>query len=233
VQVALLVVDSLPKYAYLFAEFSVRTLSRSLDIAVFGSGRGSNFQAILTAIQQGAIPNAAIRVVISNNSSAGILEIARANGIPAEHISEKQFTHATDFVNHLLATLHAYGVNFIVLAGYMKRVPQQIISQFRNSIVNIHPALLPKFGGQGMYGMRVHEAVLAAHERITGASVHFVDEEYDRGPLILQRTVAVAPHDTVESLAAKVLRIEHELYPEALRMIAEGKIPSGVHSSNE
>lgn len=197
-------------------------LNRFLNIAVFGSGRGSNFQAILQAIQRGTIPNAAIRVVISNNSAAGILEIARGSGIPAEHISEKQFSSETDFVNHLLATLRSYDVNFIVLAGYMKRVPQQIINQFRRRIINIHPALLPKFGGQGMYGMRVHEAVLAAGEKVSGASVHYVDEEYDHGEVILQRRVEVKPDDTPESLAARVLKIEHELYPEVLRQIAEG-----------
>jgi phosphoribosylglycinamide formyltransferase-1 len=199
-------------------------LDRFLNIAVFGSGRGTNFQAIVQAIQRGTIPNAAIRVVISNNSTAGILEIARANGIPAEHISEKKFPSETDYVNHLLATLRTYDVNFIVLAGYMKRVPQQIISQFRNRIVNIHPALLPKFGGRGMYGMRVHEAVIAAGETVSGASVHYVDEEYDHGAVIAQKTVAVAPDDTPDSLAAKVLKIEHELYPEVLRMLAEGTV---------
>ncbi len=197
-------------------------LNRFLNIAVFGSGRGSNFQAILQAIQRGTIPNAAIRVVISNNSAAGILEIARGSGIPAEHISEKQFSSETDFVNHLLATLRSYDVNFIVLAGYMKRVPQQIINQFRRRIINIHPALLPKFGGQGMYGMRVHEAVIAAGEKVSGASVHYVDEEYDHGDVILQQRVEVKPDDTPESLAARVLTIEHELYPEVLRQFAEG-----------
>lgn len=200
-------------------------LNRFLNIAVFGSGRGSNFQAIVQAIQRGTIPNATVRVVISNNSTAGILEIARANGIPAEHISERQFSSATDFVNHLLATLRRYDVNFIVLAGYMKRVPQQIISQFRNRIINIHPALLPKFGGPGMYGMRVHEAVIAAGEKVSGASVHYVDEEYDHGAVIIQRCVEVKPDDTPESLAARVLEVEHELYPEALRMFAEANIP--------
>lgn len=197
---------------------------RFLNIAVFGSGRGSNFQAILEAIRSGRIPNAAIRVVISNNSNAGILAHARAAGIAAEHISEKKFSGEAEFVRHLLATLRGYDVNFIVLAGYMKRVPQQVIHHFRNRIINIHPALLPKFGGQGMYGMRVHEAVLAAGERVTGATVHFVDEEYDHGAIILQRSVPVEPNDTPESLAARVLNAEHELYPEAIRLFAEGRI---------
>ncbi len=199
-------------------------LNRSLNIAVFGSGRGSNFQAILTAMQQGKIPNAEIRVVISNNSTAGILEIARANGIPTEHISEKKLSSEQKFVEYLLATLRKHDVNFIVLAGYMKRVPQRIISEFKNRIINIHPALLPKFGGEGMFGMHVHEAVVAAKEQFSGATVHIVDEEYDHGAIVLQKTVEVAPDDTAETLAAKVLKIEHEIYPEALKMFAGGKI---------
>lgn len=192
-----------------------------LNIAVFGSGRGSNFQAILSALQQGKIPNAVIRVVISNNSSAGILEIARGARIPAEHISEKKFATQHDFVAYVLETLRRHEVNFIVLAGYMKRVPDNIIAEYRNRIVNIHPALLPKFGGVGMYGRHVHEAVIAAKEKFSGATVHLVDEEYDHGRIVRQRTVEVAPDETAESLAAKVLEIEHELYPEALCDIAE------------
>ena len=199
-------------------------LNRSLNIAVFGSGRGSNFQAILTAIQQGKISNATIRIVISNNSTAGILEIARASGIPTEHISEKKFSREQEFVEYLLATLRKHDVNFILLAGYMKRVPQRIISEFKNRIINIHPALLPKFGGVGMFGMHVHEAVIAAKEKFSGATVHIVDEEYDHGAIALQKTVEVAPDDTAETLAAKVLKIEHEIYPEALKMFAEGKV---------
>jgi formyltetrahydrofolate-dependent phosphoribosylglycinamide formyltransferase len=196
---------------------------RPLHIAVFGSGSGTNFEAIHAAIQQGKIPHTTIRVVLSNNPAAGILERARKRGIPAVHLSPKQFAHEREFNDVLLATLREHDVNFIVLAGYMKRVPPRIISAYRERIVNIHPALLPKFGGQGMYGMHVHEAVIAAGERFTGATVHIVDEEYDRGPILLQKRVAVADSDTPASLAAKVLSVEHELYPEALKMIAEGK----------
>jgi phosphoribosylglycinamide formyltransferase-1 len=206
--------------------FSRHALIRRLHIAVFGSGRGSNFNAILLAIQRGEIPEALIRIVISNNSNAGILDIARANGIPAEHIREKQFHSHEEFVEHVLATLRTHEVNFIALAGYMKRIPLRIIDAFRNRIVNIHPALLPKFGGAGMYGMHVHDAVVAAGEQWSGATVHVVDEEYDRGQILLQRTVSVAPGETSASLANKVLDVEHELYPEALRLIAEGKLLS-------
>ena len=191
-----------------------------LRIAVFGSGRGSNFLAILNAIQQGSIPLASIGVVLSNNSSAGILEIARANNIPAVHLSQKQFGSEEEFVTALLTLLRMYDINFIILAGYMKRIPPQIIREYRNRMLNIHPALLPKFGGQGMYGHHVHEAVIAAHEPVSGATVHVVDEEYDHGRIVLQGTVPVDPGETPETLAAKVLAIEHDIYPEAIRMFA-------------
>jgi phosphoribosylglycinamide formyltransferase-1 len=191
-----------------------------LRIAVFGSGRGSNFLAILNAIEQGSIPFASIGVVLSNNSSAGILEIAQANNIPAVHLSQKQFGSEEEFVTALLTLLRMHDVNFIILAGYMKRIPPQIIREYRNRMLNIHPALLPKFGGQGMYGHHVHEAVIAAHEPVSGATVHVVDEEYDHGRIVLQGTVPVDPGETPETLAAKVLAIEHEIYPEAIRMFA-------------
>ncbi len=191
-----------------------------LNIAVLGSGRGSNFQAILTAIQQGRISGAEIRVVISNNSGAGILEIARNNSLPAVHLSHRQFPTEDEFVDALLSLLSAHGVNFIVLAGYMRRIHPRVVEAYRRRIINIHPALLPRFGGPGMYGIHVHEAVIAAGERLSGATVHFVDEEYDHGSVVLQKTVLVAPDDTPETLAARVLGIEHEIYPEAIRRLA-------------
>jgi phosphoribosylglycinamide formyltransferase-1 len=195
-----------------------------LKIAVFGSGRGSNFEAILGAIQTGAIHGARIVLVVSNKSDTGILSVARMNAIPALHMSERQFNTEEEFVARTLDVLRAHGVNFIVLAGYMKRLPSRIIEVFRNRIINIHPALLPKFGGPGMYGMHVHEAVIASGETISGATVHVVDEEYDHGPIVLQREVRVSANDTPESLAAKVLAVEHQVYPEAIRMFAEGKV---------
>ncbi len=191
-----------------------------LNVAVFGSGRGSNFQSILTALQQGRIRDVAIRLVISNSSSAGILEIARTHCIPAFHVSQKQFSSDEAFVNALLALLRDHQVNFIALAGYMKRVPTPVVGAYRGRIVNIHPALLPKFGGSGMYGTHVHEAVLAAGETESGATVHYVDEEYDHGAIILQKRVPVMAGDTPATLAARVLVVEHEIYPEALRRLA-------------
>jgi len=195
-----------------------------LNIGVFASGRGSNFLAILQAIKQGRITNAEIALVISNKADAGALEIARSNNIPAAHLDQKQFTSEDEFTKALILILDEYCVNFIVLAGYLKKLSPAIIRRFRNRIVNIHPALLPAFGGKGMYGLRVHEAVIACGARISGASVHIVDEEYDHGPVVLQRTVEVAGDETPETLAQKVLNVEHGLYAEAIRLFAEGKV---------
>lgn len=199
-------------------------MDRQLDIAVFGSGRGSNFQAILSAINEGKIPRARVRLVVSNNSSAGILDIARKHALPTVHLSQKEFMDEQAFTDAMLSVLRQHGVNLIVLAGYMKRLPDRLVDVYRNRILNIHPALLPKFGGRGMYGMHVHEAVIGSGDSVSGATVHLVDEEYDHGQILLQRSVAVLPGDTPETLAARVLPVEHELYPEALAMIAEGKI---------
>ena len=194
-----------------------------LNIAVFGSGAGSNFMAILTAIQQGNLPAARVSLVLSNNSGAGILGIARANALPAIHLSRKQFPDERSFADTVISTLRDHGANFIALAGYMKHVPPEVVAAYRNRIVNIHPALLPRFGGAGMYGMRVHEAVLASGETMSGATVHYVDEEYDSGPVVLQQTVPVLPGDTPGSLAARVLAAEHQLYPAAIGRIARSE----------
>ena len=191
-----------------------------LNVAVWGSGRGSNFRALLTSVQQGSIKGVTIGLVLSNNSSAGILDIARGNGIPAVHLSVKQFPSEDLFVSALTSLMHKHKINFIVLAGYMKRVPLRVIQQFRERIINIHPALLPKFGGPGMYGIHVHEAVLAAGERESGATVHMVDEEYDHGRILAQQTVPVLDGDTPGILAARILEVEHRLLPATLHTLA-------------
>jgi len=195
-----------------------------LNVVVFGSGRGSNFKAVLDALADGSIPLTRISVVISNNATAGILDIARSGNIPALHISQKQFETEETFVAALLETLRSHGTDLVVLAGYMKRLPPPVVHAYRNRIINIHPALLPKFGGHGMYGIHVHEAVLAAHETVSGATVHLVDEEYDRGPVLLQRTVPVLPEDTPGALAARVLVAEHQLLPDAIRLFSEERV---------
>ncbi|CUT04799.1 phosphoribosylglycinamide formyltransferase-1 [Candidatus Chrysopegis kryptomonas] len=194
-----------------------------MNIAVFASGRGSNLMAILNAIKEGKL-NAKISLVISNNSNAGALEIARANGIDALHISRKQFSSDEEYVQKILNELKSRNVELIVLAGYMKKIPSEIIKEYPNKILNIHPALLPAFGGQGMYGLNVHKAVIESGVKITGVTVHIVDEEYDHGPIVMQRAVEVRDDDTPETLAERVLKVEHEIYPQAIKLFVEGKI---------
>lgn len=194
-----------------------------MNIAVFASGRGSNLQAILNAIHQNFLP-ARVTVVVSNNSKAGALEIARLHKIPAVHLSLIQFPNEDAYVEKMLAVLQQHGVELIALAGYMKKLPRRIIENFRSRILNIHPALLPAFGGKGMYGHYVHEAVIASGVSVSGATVHLVDEEYDRGPIVMQQTIPVETTDTPETLAAKVLQIEHKLYVEALKAFAEHRV---------
>jgi len=194
-----------------------------MNIAVFASGRGSNFQAILNAIDAGFIP-AQIVVLISNKSDAGAMEIARVHNISTQHLSQKMFSSEEALADAMLDVLEKNHTELIVLAGYLKKIPAKLIRQYRNRIVNIHPALLPSFGGEGMYGHRVHEAVITSGEKVSGATVHLVDEEYDRGSIILQKTVTVAPEDTPDTLAEKVLKIEHEIFPFVLKAFAEGRI---------
>jgi len=140
------------------------------------------------------------------------------------HFSAKLFSSQQEYVQGLLELLEAHHVDFIALAGYMKMVPPELIARYRNRIVNIHPALLPEFGGHGMFGMHVHEAVLAAKRKESGATVHIVDEEYDRGPIVLQKRIPVNDGDTPETLAQRVLHIEHEIYPQALQLFAKNRI---------
>jgi phosphoribosylglycinamide formyltransferase-1 len=194
-----------------------------MNIAVFASGRGSNFQAILSAIDEGRL-RARVTLLVSNNSGAGALDLARSQNIPAFHFSQKQFGSEEAYVQQLLDLLQRHSIELIALAGYMKKIPSAVIKRYRNKILNVHPALLPAFGGSGMYGHHVHEAVIAAGVKVTGATVHLVDEEYDRGPIVHQKTIEVLSTDTAESLAAKVLRIEHEIYPEALAAFVSRRI---------
>jgi phosphoribosylglycinamide formyltransferase-1 len=194
-----------------------------LRLAIFASGRGSNFQAILDAIATQRL-KAQVVLCVSNRPDAGALQIARAAKIPAAVIEEKHFTDTPDYEAALRTQLLQHEVNFIALAGFMRKIPIGIVQQFRHRMINMHPALLPSFGGKGMYGRRVHEAVLEFGCKVTGATVHYVDEEYDSGPPILQRCVPVLDDDTPETLAARVLIIEHQIYPEALQFFAEERV---------
>jgi len=194
-----------------------------MNIGVFASGRGSNFQAILNAIHQGYLP-ARVSLLLSNKSDAGALEIARSNGIATAHLSQKQFPDEESYVAAVLAALKEHDVHLIALAGYLKMIPTAVVRAYRDRILNIHPALLPWFGGAGMYGHHVHEAVLASGMKVSGATVHIVDEEYDHGPIVVQKTVPIEEHDTPETLAARVLTVEHEIYPLALKAFAENRV---------
>lgn len=194
-----------------------------MNITVFASGRGSNFQAILNAIETGFIP-ARINLLLSNKSDAGALDIARAKNIPTKHLSQKMFETEEKFAQSMLDVLSEYKTELIALAGYLKKIPDQVIDRYRNKIVNIHPALLPSFGGAGMYGHHVHEAVIASGVKISGATVHLVDENYDCGPILMQKTVDVNYNDTPDSIAVKVLKIEHKIFPLAIKAFAEGRV---------
>jgi len=187
-------------------------------IAVFCSGGGSNFKALFQAITARQL-SAEIVLCVSNRSQCGAMEFAHENNIATFHITEKQFASFDDFAAAMLQELKKHKVDIILLAGYMRKVPDVIVAAFSDKMLNIHPALLPKFGGEGMYGIHVHTAVLAAGETETGATVHFVNEEYDKGALLLQRSVPVLPTDTPETLAARVLECEHTLYPDALEKL--------------
>ena len=196
---------------------------KKLFLGVFASGRGTNFRAILEAVREGRL-DAEVKVLISNKENAGALSIAMENGIPTSVISRQNFDSRESFVKALLSTLEKYSVNFIALAGYMKKVPPEVISAYHNRILNIHPALLPSFCGKGMYGEHVHRAVLQQGCKVTGVTVHLVDEIYDHGPIVAQQCVPVKEDDTPESLAARVLQVEHEIYAKALQLFAEERV---------
>lgn len=191
-----------------------------LNIALFASGRGSNFEALHRAIVEQKIA-AKIVVVISNNSSSGVLTSAQSFNIPAFHISQRQFSDLDKYQQKILGTLRTFNVNFIVLAGYMKKIDLSLIRAFPERIINIHPALLPKYGGEGMFGMNVHTAVIAAGEKESGATVHFVNDDYDKGGFIAQQKVEIIETETPETLAAKVLIVEHQLLPSVVKMFSE------------
>lgn len=176
-------------------------------IGVLASGRGSNLQALVAAYSRGDLP-APVAVVISNNSGAGALEFARQKNIPTAHISGR--THA-DPGSAMVACLYEHEVDLVVLAGYMKRVDPRVLTAYTGRAINIHPAPLPRFGGQGMYGEHVHRAVLQSGVALSGPTVHRVTEEYDEGEILAHQPVSVIPGETVEQLAARVLQAEHEL----------------------
>lgn len=195
----------------------------TINLGVLASGRGSNLQSIIDATEGGEL-DAVVKVVISNNSKAYALERARNHGIQAIHLSHKQFETAEAFDEALLDTLRQFEVELVVLAGYMKLISPKVIEAYRNKMLNIHPALLPSFGGKGMYGTHVHEAVIETGAKLSGVTVHIVDEKYDHGPIVWQKAVPVLDDDTPETLAARILPEEHKVYPQAIQLFAEGNI---------
>ena len=194
----------------------------TLHLGFLASHGGSNMQAIIDACKQGRL-DATPCVVISNNSESMALQRARKASIPGYHISAVTHPGAEEDVE-ILRVLRQHGVDTVILAGYMKPIGPRTLAAYRGRILNIHPALLPKFGGRGMYGKRVHEAVLNAGEMSTGVTVHVVDDLYDHGRVLAQCEVPVRDGDTADSLAERVLQEEHRLYSETLRRIAAGEI---------
>ncbi len=196
-----------------------------LKMAVLVSGGGTNLQAIIDSIESGKITNAEIAVVISNNKNAYALERAKKHGIDAKCISPKTFANRQLFNEALLAEIQSYNVDLVVLAGCLVVIPEIMVKAYPNKIINIHPALIPSFCGTGFYGLKVHEGVLERGVKVTGATVHFVDEGTDTGPIILQKAVEVCQGDTPEVLQRRVMeQAEWEIMPRAIDLIANDKI---------
>jgi phosphoribosylglycinamide formyltransferase 1 len=187
-------------------------------IAVFASGGGTNFQALIDEINRGKL-NANITGLISSRPDVGAIIRAESHGIPATVVKQDDYPGEQEFGEELIRILRNWNPALIVLAGYMLKIPFNVIDAYPGRIINIHPALLPKFGGKGLYGIRVHRAVLAAGEAHSGCSVHIVTKEYDEGPVLGQVTVPVEPGDTPESLAARILNEEHRLLPRITGML--------------
>ena len=197
-------------------------MARPLPIAVLISGGGTTLRNLIEKIGAGTLP-VEIRLVISSNPEARGLAYAREAGIPAIVVEKKKQPSEEAFSEAIFGPCRAAGVKYVVMGGFLKHV--LIPPDFENRVVNIHPALLPAFGGKGMYGLHVHEAVLASGATTSGCSVHFVDNEYDHGPVILQREVPVLSGDTPQTLQARVFAAECEVYPEALSLLAAGNPP--------
>ena len=196
-----------------------------LKVAVLVSGGGTNLQAIIDAVKTGDITNAEIALVISNNKNAYALERANNAGIASMCISPKDYATREDFHVALTETLKNAGVDLVVLAGYLVAIPEMLVKEFPNKIINIHPSLIPSFCGVGYYGLRVHEAALERGVKVTGATVHFVDCGMDTGPIILQKAVEIEAGDTPEVLQKRVMeQAEWIILPKALDMIENGKI---------
>ncbi len=191
-------------------------------VAVLVSGGGSNLQALIDAVKAGEIP-AQISLVISNKPGVYALERAAQAGIPGVVIPTKDRSRE-EYSRQILATLQSEGIDLVCLAGFTRILAPFVPQAYPNRMLNIHPSLLPAFGGEGMYGLRVHQAVLESGAKFTGATVHLVTAETDRGPIVCQDVVRVGDDDTPETLARRVLEVEHRIYPQALKILAEGRL---------
>lgn len=192
-------------------------------LAVMVSGGGTDLQSVIDGVQSGKIP-AEIAVVISSKPGVYALERAKKAGIPGIVICKKDYADEQAFFDANLGALREYGAEGVVLAGYLSILGRQMIEAYPNKIINIHPSLIPSFCGKGYYGLRVHQAVLDYGAKVSGATVHFVDEGADTGPIILQQAVSVLPEDTAESLQQRILEAEHEILPEAVALFCAGRL---------
>ena len=190
------------------------------QIAIFASGTGSNAQAIINYFKNH--PSIRIALIVSNKPQAGVLAIAEKENIPSLLIEKEKFFRGDAY----LPELKKAGIDFIVLAGFLWKLPEKLIQAYRNSIVNIHPALLPKYGGKGMYGNKVHETVISNKEKQSGITIHFVDEHYDNGDIILQETCPVLENDSPDSLAQRIHKLEHANYPKTIEKVVLKDIAS-------
>jgi len=192
-------------------------------LGILVSGRGSNMTAIIDACKQGKL-SASVEVVISNNPNSSALVLAKEKKINVVHLGSRTHPNPDSLDAAMKDTLYEHNVDFVLLAGFMKKIGSKMLSTFRGKIINIHPSLLPKFGGQGMYGINVHKAVIDAGEKESGVTIHLVGGEYDEGAILAQQCLKIEPEDTPVSLAAKVLKIEHVLYAETIQKVIDGSI---------
>ena len=196
-----------------------------LNVVVMVSGGGTNLQAIIDAVDNGTITNTRLAGVISNNKNAYALERARIRGIPAQCVSPKDYEDRAQFNRKLLEEVDAYEPDLVVLAGFLVVIPPEMTAKYKNRMINIHPSLIPSFCGTGYYGLKVHEAALERGVRVVGATVHFVDEGTDTGPILLQKAVEVKQGDTPKELQRRVMeQAEWKILPRAIDLIANGKV---------
>lgn len=199
-----------------------------IAVLVSGQGRGSNMQAIIDACNSGKI-NGQVALVLGVRDDAPAMERARTAGVETLAISPRSFATAREYDDAVFRALLDHRIDLVCLAGYMRLLGKQTVRHFQNRIMNVHPALAPSFAGKGMYGRHVHEAVIARGVKVTGVTVHLVDEEYDRGPIVLQRVVPVEDDDTPDTLAARVLKVEHETYTDAIALFSQGRLEVSDH----